>query len=148
MSCPDENSSCMVCYSFDDYESWITPYPYEIYVSQMQKLLDLWQQGIDILARAREDESIRELLCFAKAARLHFKTDLLQTKFARAKREGDKALMLLCVNEEKETASELLSLMRADARIGYEASNHYFYTERGLIEKIIRMDDLARLLRG
>lgn len=145
---PDENSSCMVCYSFDDYESWITPYPYEIYVSQMEKLLDLWQEGIDILRDAEKNEQTDELLRLAIASRLHFKTDLLQTKFAKAKREDDKELMLLCIDGEKQTAAELLELMRLDARIGYEASNHYFYTERGLIEKIIRMEELAKLLRG
>ena len=95
-----------------------------------------------------KNEQTDELLRLAIASRLHFKTDLLQTKFARAKREADKELMLLCIDEEKQTAAELLELVRLDARIGYEASNHYFYTERGLIEKIIRMDDLAKLLRG
>ena len=145
---PDENSSCMVCYSFDDYESWITPYPYEIYVSQMEKLLDLWQEGIDILRTAEKNEQTDELLRFARASRLHFKTDLLQTRFSRAKREGDEAQMRLCVEEEKSTAAELLELMRLDARIGYEASNHYFYTERNLIEKIVRMEVLSKLLKG
>ncbi|MBQ3012849.1 MAG: hypothetical protein IJD74_04845 [Clostridia bacterium] len=145
---PEEKSSSMVCYSFDDYEAWITPYPYEVYVSQMEKLLSLWQQGIDILASARKNDSIDELLRFARASRLHFKTDLLQTRFSRAKREGDEAQMRLCVEEEKSTAAELLELMRLDARIGYEASNHYFYTERDLIEKIVRMEVLSKLLKG
>ena len=143
---PDEKSSSMVCYSYDDYESWITPYPYDIYVSQMQKLLSLWQEGIDILSSAGGSEEADELVRFARAARLHFKTDLLQTEFSRAKRDSDKATMRLCVCEERQTAAELLELMRLDARIGYEASNHYFYTERGLIEKIIRMETLAKLL--
>ena len=143
---PDEKSSSMVCYSYDDYESWITPYPYDIYVSQMQKLLSLWQEGIDILSSVGGSEEADELVRFARAARLHFKTDLLQTEFSRAKRDSDKATMRLCVCEERRTAAELLELMRLDARIGYEASNHYFYTERGLIEKIVRMEALAKLL--
>jgi len=143
---PDEKSSCMVCYSYDDYESWITPYPYEVYVSQMEKLLDLWQEGIDILRTAEKNEQTEELLRLAIASRLHFLTDLLQTKFSKAKREGNKELMLRCIKEEKQTATKLLELVRLDSRIGYEASNHYFYTERSLIEKIVRMEALAKLL--
>ena len=36
--------------------------------------------------------------------------------------------------------------MKCDARIGYEASNHYFYTERNLMEKILRMDVFKEML--
>ena len=112
----------------------------------MKKLLSLWQEGIDILSSAGRSDEVDELVRFARAARLHFKTDLLQTEFSRAKRDSDKETMRLCVCEERQTAAELLELMRLDARIGYEASNHYFYTERSLIEKIVRMEALAKLL--
>ena len=40
---------------------------------------------------------------------------------------------------EKENAKGLLALLREDGRIAFEASNHYFYTERNLLEKIVRM---------
>ena len=43
-------------------------------------------------------------------------------------------------------AKELLALVREDARIGFEASNHYFYTERNLVEKIVRMRSFAEML--
>ncbi|MBR1867129.1 MAG: hypothetical protein IJ800_00910, partial [Clostridia bacterium] len=32
-----ENKSTMVCYAFDDYETWIKPYSLEVYLSQMEK---------------------------------------------------------------------------------------------------------------
>jgi hypothetical protein len=56
--------------------------------------------------------------------------------------------MLDCVKEEKANAERLLHLMREDAKIGYEASNHYFYTERNLIEKIIRMSTFEKKLKS
>ena len=37
-------------------------------------------------------------------------------------------------------------LMREDAKIGFEASNHYFYTERNLMEKILRMEQFEEAL--
>ena len=48
-----------------------------------------------------------------------------------------------CTVAERENAERLLHLMKQDARIGFEASNHYSYTEMNLIEKIIRMGAYA-----
>ena len=45
----DERHSAMVSYAFDDYENWIYPYTYEVYVSQYAKLLSSWKKGIEIL---------------------------------------------------------------------------------------------------
>jgi hypothetical protein len=70
----------------------------------------------------------------------------LQTKFSKAKREGNKELTLRCIDEEKQTAIKLLELVRLDARIGYEASNHYFYTERNILEKILRTEKMEESL--
>ena len=39
-----------------------------------------------------------------------------------------------------------MSLIREDGRIAYEASNHYFYTERNLLEKILRMGQFEKAL--
>ena len=55
--------------------------------------------------------------------------------------------MAKCLRKERENAELLLTLMRSDAKIGYEASNHYFYTERNLLEKIARMGKLENALR-
>ena len=136
---PEEKSSTMVCYAYDDYEAWIAPYPYEVYVGQLGKLLNGWKKGIALLSDLPQTEKIAELVCYAKTAYAHFYADLLQTQFAKYKREQDFAKMRACVKAEKENAKDLLALLREDGRIAFEASNHYFYTERNLLEKIIRM---------
>ena len=76
----------------------------------------------------------------------HYMSDILQTKFALCKRESDREGMLRCIRDERVNAEELLHLSQSDAKIGYEASNHYFYTERNLIEKILRMDSFEKVL--
>ena len=68
--------------------------------------------------------------------------NLLQTKFSYLKCDKQKnraELKTLC-EEEKKNAESLLDLVNADAKIGYEASNHYFYNARNLIEKILQME--------
>ena len=101
----------------------------------------------ELLELAEKNAKTEELLRYANAFYCHYLSDMLQTKFALCKRKGDKNGMVDCLHRENENARRLLSLMRSDARIGYEASNHYFYTERNLMEKIVRMGQFERKLR-
>ena len=39
-------------------------------------------------------------------------------------------------------AKELFTLARHDSRIGFEASNHYYYVPQDLIEKAINCQDV------
>ena len=143
---PEEKSSAMVSFAYDDFESWVYPYGIDVYLSQLEKMLSLWQEGIECLSGAEKSPKTEELLRYARVAYCHFKSDMLQTRFSLCKRSCDKGGMVLCLREEKENAKMLLSLMRIDPKIGYEASNHYFYTERNLLEKIVRMEKLETLL--
>jgi len=143
----EEKSSTMVCFSYDDYLNWCTPYPIDIYISQLKKLLDGWKKGIDMLVSIANTPETEEILCYSKAVYCHFYADLLQTLFGVYKRKEDREGMLRCVLDERSNAEELLRLMKSDAKIGYEASNHYFYTERNLVEKIIRMDIFEKRLK-
>lgn len=142
----EEKSSAMVCYTFDDYEKWIYPYPYEIYVSQYEKLLKGWGQGCDELQKLSDCASINELYIFSKVAYLHFEADLLQTKFSYHKRGGDKEILLPLLERAKSGTEELLSLVRVSSYIGFETSNHYFYNERNLLEKLVNLQYLIKLL--
>ena len=143
---PEEKGSTMVCFAYDDIESWVDPYGAETYLSQMDILRHFWSEGIELLEQAEKNEKTEELLRYAKVVYCHYMSDILQTKFALCKRKGDGEGMLRCVRDERVNAEELLRLARSDAKIGYEASNHYFYTERNLREKILRMDAFEKKL--
>ena len=143
---PEEQTSTMVCYAFDDYENWILPYPHEIYVSQFEKVINLWKEGIAILEKAEQTALVCEIIRYAKVACCHFTTDLLQTKFAFVKRVGDREQMKKLISEEKQNTIDLLNLFVTDAKIGYEASNHYYYTYPNLIEKILRREKFEKLI--
>ena len=73
----------------------------------------------------------------AETAFCHFESTLLQTRFTLARRKGDRAAMVLCAKEELQIALRLYKIARTDSRIGFEASNHYFYTLNDLREKVI-----------
>ena len=62
----------------------------------------------------------------------------MQIRFIRARDNGfDKKVMAECVREEMVLALKLHDIVRRDSRIGFEASNHYYYTLNDLREKVI-----------
>lgn len=136
----EEKQSTMVCYAFDDYETWIKPYPVGVYLSQYQKLLSLWEQGLDVLESLKSKKA-EELKIYAKGAYCHFKADYLQTEFSYLKRNLalNSEKIKLVIQNEMQNAQNLLSLIYQNACIGFEASNHYYYTDRNLIEKILSL---------
>lgn len=142
----EKKQSTMVCYAFDDYENWIKPYSIEVYLSQYEKLLESWRKGCVELDNIANDEKITELKTFARAAYSHFLSDYLQTKYSYLKRDKskNKKEIKMILEAERENAKELLSLVYANALVGFEASNHYYYTDRNLIEKILLMDKLLK----
>lgn len=134
-----EKQTTMVCYAFDDYFSWIKPYPYKVYVGQYEKLLSLWEKGLELLKTAEKTKTIKELALFAKAAYCHFYSDLLQTEYCFYKEQGDKENIKIVVKKCESLTKELIQIVKKSPYVGFETSNHYFYTERNLIEKLINL---------
>ena len=54
--------------------------------------------------------------------------------------------MIAAVREEAMVTRRLIMLCREDSRIGFEASNHYYYNENSLIEKLLNCRRLLTLL--
>ena len=145
----EEKRSTMVCFAFDDYESWIYPYPYDVYIAQFEKLLSAWEEGLRILENATDDNGLRLLKDCAEGAYVHFKSDYLHTKFSYYKREWKKHQkeLLEILDGEEEICKRLLVLTEREPSIGYEASNHYFYNDRNILEKLLQVDELKEELR-
>ena len=91
-----------------------------------------------------EGKWAKEVLQCAEVAYIHFKSDLLQTQFSYYKREKDKNKHAIAkiLDEEKELTERLLAVAAENPAVGFEASNHYFYNERNLIEKILQTNIL------
>ena len=141
---PSEKSSGMIGFSWDDFEKWIHPYPYDVFISQTDKMLEKWMSGIEILREIKGDSNVDELLTFTEAAYIHLAADKIHTEYAYLKRDlkANKSKLSELVKISRQHAVELLKLVYKDARIGYEASNHYYYTPAILKEKILNCDKL------
>lgn len=140
--------ACMVGIPYDDLESWRAIYPAEVFASQLDKVARGFQAAI---TRLRADivstpPAIAEELRFAEAAAIHFASVACQCRAVVARDAKDHpALSRLC-NEEAGHAIRLHALQGEDSRIGFEASNQYYYIPLDLVEKVINCRWLARHL--
>ncbi len=144
---PDEKASCMVAYAYDRYEDWVGIYGYEVYVSQLEKLLKHFKSGINILENAENlGEKLSEILLYAKVCYTHMEASLLQTKYSYLKRnivENKKEIKKVLKLSEK-NAENAIELLGQDSRIAYETSNHYFYNKSNLVEKLVNVKRLLK----
>ncbi|MBE2205196.1 MAG: hypothetical protein IAE94_12755 [Chthoniobacterales bacterium] len=139
-------SASMVCFPYDDLEKWRGNYPVNVFEKQFQILADRWHEGIKCLeeiVRSSNGTAIADQLSVAKALACHFQSVVLQVKFIRLRGSCTTKIQDV-LEEEIRTAKSLYELMRKDSRIGYEPSNHYFYTVNDLMEKVINCEFLNR----
>lgn len=147
---------------YDDLESWRGPYPRDIFLSQWNKLVRMWKQALTEFAAVvpvatPDRRSVAEAdLRIAEAAYCHFASVRNQVEFVilrdqwlmaqgPAKRElGEKLKALVC--DEMELAKRLYELALLDSKLGFEATNHYFYLPLDLAEKVISCEKILRTL--
>ncbi len=134
----------MVTFPFDDRNSWYGSFDEEEFLSRMGALLEAWEDGLKLLPEGGNAE-YTELRRYAEVVYVSFKSMVVQIRFGKARDNGDRKVALGCICEEEELTRRLYRLASEDARVGYEASNHYYYTQNNFLEKLIDLDQLKRL---
>jgi hypothetical protein len=139
---PTGYASTMVGLPYDDVTRWRSIYPAEVWCAQLEKVAD----GFDATtARLRTEagdnppESLREELRFAEACAIHWRSAANQARWIalRDASEPDPRGMRALLRAEIELARRQHRLQSVDSRIGFEASNHYFYVPLDLVEKVV-----------
>ena len=151
---PTGYGATMVGLPYDDLAAWRSIYPSEVWIGQMEKVHAGFERGCGIYERLiaqtpgpGQRELRREAGLF-RAAALHFASCADQARFVVARDKllaaSDEATRAACradlrkiVLSELATAKKLLPLVKADARIGYESSNQYYYIPQDLVEKVL-----------
>jgi len=150
---PTGYRSSMVGFPYDCVEGWCAMYPADVLETQFEKLSQGWKTGLDLLESISHEishehlENYSELKCIAGACYCHFRSSFLQTKFVRLRDCGliNSPEMKNLLDEETDLAVMLMGFCRQDSRIGFEASNHYYYTASDLMEKVLNCDFLKNL---
>jgi len=150
----------MIGFPYDDVRRWRGPYPADVYVRQFEKIATGWRGGLGELEAAvqaapklRRADALAELR-YARTAWLHFRTVANQTRFVlardalRAGAADKKDEIRRLVAEEIATARELYRLAKEDSRIGFEATNRYYYVPLDLVEKVVNCEWVVERLVG
>ena len=113
------------------------------WAAALPPLKEAAKQAVDS-ARKTAQAAVRA----AEACLLHFRSVANQTRFmmlrekalakpAPADAKKIRTALRNVLTDEIDTARRMFAIARADSRIGYEASNHYFYLPRDLMEKVV-----------
>jgi len=169
---PTGYPSTMVGFPYDDVDGWRASYPEDYpaktFTGQFQKIADGFEAALaELKATAHrqhpsgsERRALSQELSVAEAAAIHFRTTANQCRFvevrqelsaARTPAETHSARQTLkeILEQEMRLARELHAIQVRDSRIGFEASNQYYYVPMDLAEKVLNCADLLdRWLTG
>lgn len=148
---------------YDDLKGWRGIYPPEVFIGQMEKVAVGFDQALAKLRKAAElvkqttskleRRNFEEECRIAAAAAIHFRSVANQSRFVLARNallETKKAeeirqpvnVIKQVLNSEIELSKKLCQMQLLDSRLGFEATNHYFYVPVDLAEKILNCRDL------
>lgn len=142
----------MVGFPYDDLERWRGIYPAEVYENEYGQLVEGWRDGLaDLLLYEGKNEELDEMILMAEAVLCQFESAYHHVCFVSRRDaiiarganssvgQDDRDELIRVVHAEMETVQKLIDLRLQDSRIGYESSNHYFYTLQDLKEKMINL---------
>ncbi|WP_262679079.1 hypothetical protein [Paenibacillus sp. J5C2022] len=161
---PTGNTASMLGFPYDDLEGWRGNYPKPVFARQFKKLSEGWKEGVRLLEKARKltpaeaKNDFANLMTAANAAYLHFYSTYLQISFIMARNQyltskRDEMKLRNCrklmdiVQKESDNVRQLYHLVISDSKVGFEASNQYYYTVQDLKEKELNCRFIMERLR-
>lgn len=153
---PTGFTATMTGFPYDDLKTWRAIYPAATYIALFRKMAAEMFSCQDTLCRETEQlqlaleqkKALESEMRVFKACSIHYATLANQAEFIvlrdqrktipeEADRQWYTDQIRTLLKNEIELAQQLADLQLVDPRIGYEASNHYFYTPNDLYEKIL-----------
>ncbi|MGC8666753.1 MAG: hypothetical protein ACP5VE_01375 [Chthonomonadales bacterium] len=160
---PTGYRATMSGFPYDDLAGWRAVYPPEIFIQQLTKVASGFASAAEHLERAlsihrssldpASQERLKELIrmgsvcaiqmgSVARQSRFIVLRDRLLSHTAGTETAGLLAQMEQILREEITAAIRLYQAQIEDPRIGFEATNHYFFIPMDLAEKILCCTDL------
>ena len=130
----------MTGYPYDDLDKWRAIYPRDVFENQFRLLSQKWKDGLDAMESMRGTELYR----VAETCYDIFRSCYNQIRYVQLQEEGKYAEMLPILREEEKLVLNMYEHALADAKLGYEASNHYVYTPQMCLEKVLNCRKLIR----
>jgi hypothetical protein len=160
---PTGYGASMVGFPYDDLDAWRAVYPPEVFIGQFEKVASGFEHAHANLAAAfqacrskltaEQRATALQELSVGEAAAIHFRSVANQARFVMARRrlkeskspadvQSTRAELERLLRAEIELARQLHAVQSRDSRIGFEATNQYYYVPVDLAEKVINCHNL------
>jgi hypothetical protein len=160
---PTGYAASMVGFPYDDLDAWRAVYPPEVFIGQFEKVATGFEHAHANMAAALQacrskltaDQRAMALkeLNVGEAAAIHFCSVANQARFvverrrlkdAKSSADAQSACAELerLLRAEMGLAQRLHAIQSRDSRIGFEATNQYYYVPADLAEKVVNCHDL------
>jgi hypothetical protein len=160
---PTGYHASMVGFPYDDLDAWRAVYPPEVFIGQFEKVATGFEHAHANMAAAfqtcrskltaEQKATTLQELNVGEAAAIHFRSVANQARFVMERRRLKEAKSPASVQSacgelerllraEIELARRLHAVQSRDSRIGFEASNQYYYVPMDLAEKVVNCHDL------
>lgn len=158
---PTGYAATMTGLPYDAVNSWAGQYPVKVFTNQLLKIANGFDQGLSRLKQQisglklseRESKDLERECNVAETISIHCHSVANQMDFVTlrdrliAERNSKERLLIIekieqILRDEIILAKRMHELQCSDSRLGFEASNHYFYTPADLIEKVLNCRDL------
>lgn len=148
----------MVGFPYDDVDTWRSIYPATTFAELLDQIGRDFEAAIAALKAGtahatRTAPALDREMNVAEASAIHFQSVANQTRFVLARHALDSAknhdeaqpqidALAALLEREIVLATRLFKLQARDSRIGFEASNQYYYVPLDLAEKVLNCRDL------
>ncbi|HZO83708.1 MAG TPA: hypothetical protein VFC26_00715, partial [Verrucomicrobiae bacterium] len=150
---PTGYRASMVGFPYDDLERWRSVYPADVFIAQMEKVASGVAEALRRWPKRSYPAEVRRELNVIEATAIHFQSTANQARFVQSRDNLNKAThaegaapeistMAKILEKEIALAKRLHEIQLRDARIGFEASNQYYYVPCDLMEKVLNCRDL------
>lgn len=158
---PTGYRATMVGFPYDDLDAWRSVYPPEVFVQQMRAAATGFLSGADRLERlvpgaGHYQKPLAREAGLLRASGLHLASSADQAEFVMIRNRlhsatadqarSYRARLRDILRAEMARAKKLYELQVKDPRIGFEATNHYFYVPMDLGEKVLNCVNLLEQL--
>ena len=141
---PTGHKPGMILFPHDAYKAWCGAYPPGVARAQFARLAEAWRPGLALIEKAAGVDSLDAAV--ARTCHNHFQSVANQLEFyiLRDRATPDRARMRAILDDEIRLSVRQHRDARLHSEIGYEATNHYYYTPLDLAEKVLNCDLLRR----
>lgn len=152
---PTGYRATMVGFPYDDLDAWRSIYPPDVFIAQMDKTAAGFTTAADRLEALSDrgvgsHSAVQLEAGLARACAIHFTSVADQARFilrrSQARTDTVRDELRDILHREIERARRLYYLQCEDPRIGFEATNQYYYLPLDLVEKALNCRELLSRL--